>query len=57
VQVNGKVRDRIQVPVGIDRTAAEELALASPRVQPYTDGKTVNRAIYVPGKLVNVVVA
>ncbi len=56
VQVNGRVRDRIEVPVGIDQSAAEELALASPRVQPYTDGKTVNRAIYVPGKLVNVVV-
>ncbi len=56
VQVNGKVRDRIEVPVDIDQTAAEELALASPRVQPYTDGKTINRAIYVPGKLVNVVV-
>ncbi len=56
VQVNGKVRDRIEVPAGIDQSAAEELALASPRVQPYTDGKTVNRAIYVPGKLVNVVV-
>jgi leucyl-tRNA synthetase len=57
VQVNGKVRDRIEVPVGIDQAAAQELALSSPRVRPYTQGKTVNKAIYVPGKLVNVVVA
>ena len=56
VQVNGKVRDRIEVPVGIDPAAAQELALSSPRVRPYTEGKTVNKAIYVPGKLVNVVV-
>ena len=56
VQVNGKVRDRIEVPVDIDQAAAQELALSSPKVQPYTEGKTVNKAIYVPGKLVNVVV-
>jgi leucyl-tRNA synthetase len=56
VQVNGKVRDRIQVPVDIDETAAQKLALSSPKVQAYTEGKNVNKAIYVPGRLVNVVV-
>ena len=56
VQVNGKVRDRIEVPVDIDESAAQELALSSPKVQLYTEGKTVNKAIYVPGRLVNVVV-
>jgi len=56
VQVNGKVRDRIEVPVNIDQATAQELALSSPKVQPYTQGKTLNKAIYVPGKLVNVVV-
>jgi leucyl-tRNA synthetase len=56
VQVNGKVRDRIQVPVDIEEEAAQKLALSSPKVQPYTQGKTVNKAIYVPGRLVNVVV-
>jgi leucyl-tRNA synthetase len=56
VQVNGKVRDRIEVPVDIDSAAAQGLAQASPRVRPYTEGKTVNKAIYVPGKLVNLVV-
>ena len=56
VQVNGKVRDRIEVPADIGQEAAQELAMSSPKVQPYTEGKTVNKAIYVPGKLVNVVV-
>ena len=57
VQVNGKVRDRIEVPADIDEPTAQELALASSKVQPYTEGKVINKAIYVPGRLVNVVVA
>ena len=56
VQVNGKVRDRIEVPANIDESTANELALASSKVQPYTEGKVVDKAIYVPGRLVNVVV-
>src|SRR3990172_4113112 len=56
VQVNGKVRDRIQVEAGIDEGRAKELALASPLAQKYLDGKPVRRVIYVPGKLVNIVV-
>jgi leucyl-tRNA synthetase len=56
VQVNGKVRDRIQVPVDIAEKDAQELALSSPKVQALTQGKTINKAIYVPGRLVNVVV-
>ena len=57
LQVNGKVRDRIQVPVDIDEAEAQELALASPKVRVFTQDKTVNKAIYVPGRLVNVVVS
>jgi leucyl-tRNA synthetase len=56
VQVNGKVRDKLEVPVGIPETEAQELALASPRVQSFLDGKSVNKTVYVPGRLVNVVV-
>jgi len=56
VQVNGKVRDRFQVPADIDEERAKELALASQRVQAHIDDKRVERIIYVPGKLVNVVV-
>ncbi len=57
VQVNGRVRDRIEVPADIDESTAQQLALASAKVTPYTEGKVVNKAIYVPGRLVNVVVA
>ena len=57
LQVNGKVRDRIQVSVDIDEAEAQELALASPKVRAFTQDKTVNKAIYVPGRLVNVVVS
>ena len=56
VQVNGKVRDRLEVPVDIEEEAAQELALASPRIRSYTEGKAISKAIYVPGRLVNLVV-
>ncbi|HLC27848.1 MAG TPA: leucine--tRNA ligase [Dehalococcoidia bacterium] len=55
VQVNGKVRDRIQVPADIDEPRAKELALASPLVAKHVAGP-VQRVIYVPRKLVNIVV-
>jgi leucyl-tRNA synthetase len=55
VQVNGKLRDRIQVAVDIDEERATELALASAAVRKHTDGKQVRRVVYVRGKLVNVV--
>ncbi|HEU4760457.1 MAG TPA: leucine--tRNA ligase, partial [Dehalococcoidia bacterium] len=56
VQVNGRVRDRIPVSADIDEARARELALASPQVQKHIDNREVARVIYVPGKLVNVVV-
>ena len=56
IQVNGKVRDRLEVPADIDEAAAQAQALASPRVQTYTNGKSVAKAVYVPGRLVNLVV-
>ena len=56
VQVDGRVRDRIQVNAGIDEASAKELAMASEHIQKYLDGKQVRRVIYVPGKLVNIVV-
>ena len=55
VQVNGRVRDRIEAPVDITEDAARELALESDRVKPHMEGKTIARAVYVPGKLVNFV--
>ena len=56
VQVNGKLRDKLQVPVDIDEEEAKRLALASPRVKAHINNKRVDRTIYVPGRLVNVVV-
>ncbi len=56
VQVNGKVRDKLQVPADIGEEEAKELALRSPKVQGSIDNRTIERIIYVPGRLVNVVV-
>jgi leucyl-tRNA synthetase len=55
-QVNGKLRDRITVPVSITEAEAREKALESPRVKAHTEGKKIIKTIYVPGRLVNVVV-
>ena len=55
VQVNGRVRDKIQAPADITEDAARELALASERVAAHTEGRNVARVVYVPGRLVNVV--
>jgi leucyl-tRNA synthetase len=56
VQVNGKVRDRIDVPPGIDQDAMVAAAKASEKVHPHLDGKNVVKTIAVPPKLVNFVV-
>ncbi len=56
VQVNGKVRDRLEVPADIDAAEAERLALASPKVQAILDGAEPRRVIVRPPTLVNVVV-
>ncbi len=55
VQVNGKVRDRIVVPVGISQEEAKAIALASEAVQRYLDGLSPRNVVVVPGKLVNIV--
>ncbi|MSP14203.1 MAG: leucine--tRNA ligase [Chloroflexi bacterium] len=55
VQINGKVRDRIQVPAGIAEQEAKERALEAPGAHKMLDGKTPRQVIYVPGKLVNIV--
>jgi leucyl-tRNA synthetase len=56
VQVNGKVRDRVQAPTGASRDELLALARAAPRMQQHLDGHEVVKEIVVPGKLVNVVV-
>jgi len=56
VQVNGKLRDRVTVPVSITEAEARQLALESQRVRAYLGDKEVFDIIYVPGRLVNLVV-
>ncbi len=56
VQVNGKLRDRIEVPIDVDADTAKAEALASEGVQKFIAGKEPRKVIYVPGRLVNIVV-
>ncbi|MGJ7461952.1 leucine--tRNA ligase [Halomonas sp. MA07-2] len=56
VQVNGKLRARIEVAADADKAAVETEAFAAENVQRHTEGKTVRKVIMVPGKLVNIVV-
>ncbi|MFN8186302.1 MAG: leucine--tRNA ligase [Gaiellales bacterium] len=56
VQVNGRVRDRLEVPVGLSEVELVERALSLPNVQVHLDGKEIRRSVVVPGKLVNLVV-
>jgi len=55
VQVNGKVRAKLEVPASMGKDEIEKLALGDERVQKFTDGKTVRKVIVVPNKLVNIV--
>ena len=55
VQVNGKLRDRLQVPAGTAEDELVALALGSERVQAYLDDGSPRRTIVVPDRLVNVV--
>ncbi len=54
VQVNGKLRDVIRVPRGAAQAEIEAAALASEKIKPFLEGKTVKKIIVVPNKLVNV---
>jgi leucyl-tRNA synthetase len=56
VQVNGKVRDRVQLARGLDREAILAAARALPKVRAHIDGKAVVKEIVVPDRLVNIVV-
>jgi leucyl-tRNA synthetase len=56
IQVNGKLRDRIQVPVGITEEDAKAMALESDAVKKHLDRAIPRQIIYVPGRLINIVV-
>ncbi len=56
VQVNGKVRDQLQVAPDADQETVKAMALDSPKIKQWTEGRQIAKTIYVPGKLVSVVV-
>ena len=57
VQVNGKLRDTLQVAADTAEDIIKQLALESVKVKVYTEGKEVKKVIVIPGRLVNIVVA
>lgn len=56
VQVNGKLRGKVTVPASAAEDEVKASALADPKVVSFIEGKTVRKIIYVPGKLLNIVV-
>ena len=56
VQLNGKIKEKIMVPSGLDKTQTEEAAMKDEKVIRLLEGKTVVKVIAVPGRLVNIVV-
>ncbi len=56
IQVNGKLRDKVTVPVSITEDEAKKLALSQERIKPYLNNKQPAKIIYVPGRLINIVV-
>jgi leucyl-tRNA synthetase len=57
VQVNGKMRGRITLPKDADAAAAQQAALDDPNVRKFIGDKAVKKTIYVPGKILNVIIA
>ncbi|WP_125772323.1 leucine--tRNA ligase [Companilactobacillus furfuricola] len=56
IQVNGRLRDKLELPVDTDKEKIKELALSDEKVQKFLDGKDVVKVIVVPNKIVNIVV-
>ncbi|MFD6463739.1 class I tRNA ligase family protein [Streptomyces roseolus] len=55
IQVNGKVRSKIQVPAAADNATIEAAALADEKIAALLDGATPRKLIVVPGRLINIV--
>ncbi|HDZ54177.1 hypothetical protein LCGC14_0160080 [marine sediment metagenome] len=56
IQINGKVRDKIDVEAGISEKKARELATSLEKVKKWLKSRTIKRVIFVPGKLINIVI-
>ncbi len=56
VQINGKLRDTVQVSTGLTEEQAQEVAVSSNKIQPYIQEAFIKKVIYVPDRLINIVV-
>ncbi|TSC75225.1 MAG: leucyl-tRNA synthetase [Parcubacteria group bacterium Gr01-1014_30] len=56
IQISGRVRDKVEAPSRISEKEAKELAISSERVRKWIAGKGIKKVVFVPGKLVNIVV-
>ncbi|MBQ2747536.1 MAG: leucine--tRNA ligase [Firmicutes bacterium] len=56
VQLNGKIKEKLNVSTGLDKAAFEEVVLSNDSVKAHLEGKTIVKVISVPGKLINIVV-
>ncbi len=56
VQINGKVRDKIEAKSGLSQKEAEELVSNSEKIKTWLEGKAVRKVIYVPNKVINIVI-
>ncbi len=56
IQINGKLRDKVEVQRDILEERAKELVLSREKVQKWIAGKKIKKIIFVPGKLINIVV-
>ena len=56
VQINGKVRGKIVIPVDAAKEKAMEKAMADENIMKFLEGKTIVKEIYVPGRICNIVI-
>lgn len=56
VQINGKIKDKLMIPAGLDKDCTQEAAMNTEKIKGLIEGKNVVKVIAVPGKLVNIVV-
>ncbi len=56
IQINGKVRDKMEIDATLNQNQIEDLVLHAPKIKPWLQDKPVKKIIFVPGKLINIVI-
>jgi len=56
IQINGRVRDKVEVGADISEKEAKELAISQEKIKNWVEGKEIKKVIFVPGKLINIVI-